>query len=62
MWFISVSDPRLCFDSLKQVQCNLVWMVVRAAEGTGLENQRAATPSRGFKSPTIRCCPESRHH
>lgn len=38
----------------EQVHYILVWMVVRAAEGAGLENQRAATPSRGFKSPTIR--------
>src|SRR5699024_1407389 len=32
----------------------LLWMVVRACEGAGLEKPRAATPSRGFKSPTIR--------
>src|SRR5699024_2278464 len=38
----------------EQVHYILVWMVVRAAEGAGLENQRAATPSRGLKSTTIR--------
>src|SRR5690625_7654917 len=49
-----VSATSIMHRGLEQVHYILVWMVVRAAEGTGLENQRAATPSRGIKSPTIR--------
>src|SRR5690625_8028890 len=49
-----VSATSIMHRGFEQVHYILVWIVVRAAEGAGLENQRAATPSRGFKSPTIR--------
>src|SRR5699024_12748397 len=54
-WMSSLGTATLIMHcGFEQVLYILVWMVVQAAEGAGHENQRAATPFRVFKSPTIR--------